>query len=972
MTQDAYIPPRGELDAWIEAYEQFQAQNGDADLAAFLPAPDHVLYQMALRELVRVDLEYGWQQGRPHPLEDYRKRFPELFADVESLEAVAFEEYRLRLQAGERPTPVEYQHRYGVCTEHWLDHWAEVHDFAETHVLAPNAELEVLRAYQRYLLEGTDHDVTELESARRHAEETSCLPSVGSEFLGFRLMGELGRGAFGRVYLARQGELADRTVALKISADPAQESHTLAQLNHDNIVPIYSVHREPPFQAVCMPFLGATTLADFLGHLRSCEQLPTSGASLVLMLERGRQRLAAVVGGLEPRGSDSKPVMPSSSGPPDGPPATLKALERMSYVRAVLWLGARLASGLQHAHECGILHRDLKPANILLTDHGQPMLLDFNLSHDTKLGSSVSAAFVGGTLLYMAPEHLAAFRGHGQCLDRRSDLYSLGVILHELLTGRHPFPIHRGPLRQVLAKMIRDREQPAPSLRAENSELPRSLEAIIRHCLEPNPEFRYSSAADLQEDLECQLNDLPLRHALEPSGLERGQKWLRRQARWLTLGRMTAATFTLCLVGALGILGQEYRRLYLVTNQGERIAQRPAAPVVDAPAQEAAFYLEQCRLCLGRADTAAAVAAADSALALAPGWAAAHSARARAYQARGDLDRALGDLLAASAPGAGDPDLEAARNDPHFAGAFLRQGIACKEQGQYEQAIAHCSDALQLDPTCSSAYLHRAESYWRLQQWERAREDCKQVLARDSGCVPAYTMRGDAHRRLYDDEDARADYESALRLDSTCWRAWRGRTELALERDSRRSLLELHVRVFLEPANPYLLAERGRALLATGRPQAAVEDCNQALQRSPDCATALQVRARAQLALGRLDAAAADASQALRLAPTDESTYLVRARARFARGGNYPATLADCSEAVRLAPRSGEARELRGRVHEVTGAYAAAREDAMQARRLTVRPATIRPASTSARMGPGKTTEIRAAVESPDSTSNHR
>src|SRR5207245_6301118 len=109
-------------------------------------------------------------------------------------------------------------------------------------------------------------------------------------------------------------------------------------------------------------------------------------------------------------------------------------LEGMSYVHAVLWIGARLADGLAHAHERGILHRDLKPANVLLTDEGQPMLLDFNLAADAQHCANAAAAAVGGTLPYMAPEHLKAFRGCKQPLDACSYLSSLRVTLHALLT----------------------------------------------------------------------------------------------------------------------------------------------------------------------------------------------------------------------------------------------------------------------------------------------------------------------------------------------------------------------------------------------------------------------------------------------------------------------------------------------------------------------------------------------------------
>src|SRR5262249_31060500 len=102
------------------------------------------------------------------------------------------------------------------------------------------------------------------------------------------------------------------------------------------------------------------------------------------------------------------PAPAAADPPPTAVPAAVpfQKLQGYSYVEAILWLGCCLADGLAHAHERGILHRDLKPANILLTDEGQPMLLDFNLSEDTKLRGSLSGAYMGGTLPYMAPEHL--------------------------------------------------------------------------------------------------------------------------------------------------------------------------------------------------------------------------------------------------------------------------------------------------------------------------------------------------------------------------------------------------------------------------------------------------------------------------------------------------------------------------------------------------------------------------------------
>ena len=203
----------------------------------------------------------------------------------------------------------------------------------------------------------------------------------------------------------------------------------------------------------------------------------------------------------------------------------------MGYVQAILWLMARVAEGLAHAHERGILHRDLKPANILFADDGEPVLLDFNLAADTKAKLGASLAFIGGTLPYMAPEHLSAFREGKETVDARSDIYALGVILYELLTSVHPFPLRHGHVDAILPEMIADRLGSVPDVRSANPSVSPAVAAIVRHCLEPDPSRRYQSARELQEDLQRQLDDLPLRHVPEPSIRERLGKWARRHPR---------------------------------------------------------------------------------------------------------------------------------------------------------------------------------------------------------------------------------------------------------------------------------------------------------------------------------------------------------------------------------------------------------------------------------------------------------
>ncbi len=489
------------LDKCVERFESARSQNPDADLAAFLPAPTHPSFLDVLSELIRIDLEMGWRAGQPVPLGRYRERFPELFLDGASRAAVAYEEYRQRCQAGEQPEPEEYRDRFGVATDSW-----------------PRP------------------------TPRRPPAEQVRFPQPGEEFAGFRLLTELGRGAVGRVFLAAQGELADRPVVVKIAPDLFEEPRTLAQLQHTHIVPIYSCHRQPPLQAVCMPYLGKTTLADLLRRIQASPLLPTSAREVLLWLSRT---------GNSERGTRSDDLGSALR----APISTFE--EGRSYVELVLWLAARLAEGLEHAHQRGILHLDLKPANVLLTNDGLPLLLDFNLAQDVKCRSS--ATVIGGTLPYMAPELLAAFAGQERTLDGRADVYSLGVVLYELLTGQSPFAVQSGPLERILE---RARARSLPPL-ATSSQITPAVRAIVLRCLHPQPEKRYQSARQLAEDLDCQLNHQPLRHQPEPSPGERLRKWLRRHPR-LTSSASVAILAGILLLGLGSILvirGQRLQRL---------------------------------------------------------------------------------------------------------------------------------------------------------------------------------------------------------------------------------------------------------------------------------------------------------------------------------------------------------------------------------------------------------------------------
>src|SRR5262249_54270491 len=214
---------------------------------------------------------------------------------------------------------------------------------------------------------------------------------------------------------------------------------TLAQLQHTHIVPIYSLHHREPFQAMCMPYLGATTLADVLKLQRGLPAPPDSGRAFLDALEARRGLLKIPAATSPAQAAAEKRTAPLKSQVLPHSPEPAQRLATKSYVEAVLEMAADLAEGLGQAHERGILHRDLKPANILLGDDGQALLLDFNLSEDTKLRRTATAALIGGTLAYMPPEHLQAFGQGDRPVDGRRDLYALGLLVYELLSRRPPF-----------------------------------------------------------------------------------------------------------------------------------------------------------------------------------------------------------------------------------------------------------------------------------------------------------------------------------------------------------------------------------------------------------------------------------------------------------------------------------------------------------------------------------------------------
>ena len=395
-----------------------------------------------------------------------------------------------------------------------------------------------------------------------------ALPKIGDELFGFRLREQLGQGAFARVFLAEQIELAGRQVALKTSDLCGTEPQTLAQLQHTNIVPIYSVHEDAAagIRAVCMPYFGGAALSQVLRAVWEKSEHPQHGSELDAALASVATS-SMLVEETDNASRQTDVTPPLTTGEPSVatknlPPVATK-FAAFDYAHACAWIIARLAEGLQHAHDRGVLHRDIKPSNILIAGDGTPMLLDFNLAHDESQPQAQVEATLGGTVAYMAPEHLRALNIRSreliQAVDHRADIYGLGMVMFEMIAGHNPFDHQASysPMPILLEAMAGERSRAVPSLRQFNNDASWGLESVVRKCLAPIPGQRYQRAEHLAEDLDRLLDNRPLKHAPELSRVEQIQKWVRRHPRIASSTLITTAATGLLTLGGLMLAGTQ-------------------------------------------------------------------------------------------------------------------------------------------------------------------------------------------------------------------------------------------------------------------------------------------------------------------------------------------------------------------------------------------------------------------------------
>jgi serine/threonine-protein kinase len=325
----------------------------------------------------------------------------------------------------------------------------------------------------------------------------------------YRLERQIGAGGMGTVFLAFDPALG-RRVALKFlhRNDPQQterflrEARSQARVEHPNICKVHEVGEVDGRPYIAMQYIEGTSLSELRGSL-----------------------------------------------------STEEAVRLVSEV----------ARAIQAAHRSGLIHRDLKPANILVTldDAGrrQPYVVDFGLAQDQSEESLTRTGMISGTPSYLSPE-----QAQGEALDRRSDVYSLGIVLYELLAGQPPFvgPTPAGTLVRIL-------QEDAPRLRKIAPAVPQDLDTIVMKCIEKDPARRYDSARALADDLDCWLDGEPIQ--AQPAGWTyRLGKKLRKNRALAGVAGAAAIALVALAVGLVHVRMQARERAELAQRFGQRVA----------------------------------------------------------------------------------------------------------------------------------------------------------------------------------------------------------------------------------------------------------------------------------------------------------------------------------------------------------------------------------------------------------------
>ena len=393
------------------------------------------------------------------------------------------------------------------------------------------------------------------KQARRKTTTRKRPPGVdvtASTLGDYQIHREIGRGGMGIVYEATQISL-NRTVAVKVLPFAAildqqqirrfrNEAHAAASLHHSHIVPVFGVGCERGVHYYSMQMINGQSLEQSLG-LNQClrpvrhtnSQLPLGRTSTHELIPRfGIERgLRKNIADFDLQDGSTKVTRRNNC-------STLDSVPDRSFIRDKVQLAIRVADALHYAHGEGVIHRDIKPSNLLIDEFGKIWIADFGLARVRGVGNLTAEGSVMGTIRYMSPEQIS---GRHESVDHRTDIYSLGITLYELLTLR---PAFAGDHREQLMRSVETHDPVAP--RKINPAITVDLETIVFKAIAKNKDDRYTTAGELADDLRRFLDGRPTL-ARRPTTIDLAFKWAMRRRG------MVVASLAMMFLVVVGLAG---------------------------------------------------------------------------------------------------------------------------------------------------------------------------------------------------------------------------------------------------------------------------------------------------------------------------------------------------------------------------------------------------------------------------------
>jgi serine/threonine protein kinase/Flp pilus assembly protein TadD len=801
--------------------------------------------------------------------------------------------------------------------------------------------------------------------AKTPAAQAACLTKeqVPAQLGDYRLLRQVGRGGMGVVYEALQESLG-RHVALKIlpfntlvQAEHLERFHREARaaacLHHTNIVPVFGVGQHQGIHYYAMQFIqgqGLDAVLEEVRRVRQNEVGSTAQAALTTAVARGllSGRVSASAKTMEGSVGDAIWLPPCPAGtdaslPPAGAVATpvssgsrLNVHEERRYFASVAAIGRQAAEALEYAHGQGIVHRDIKPSNLLLDMEGRLWIADFGLARVEDSEALTRPGDILGTVRYMAPE-----RFQGQA-GPKSDVYSLGATLYELLALRPAFEqVNQGALVQQIARL-----EPPP-LRKLDARIPRDLETIVLKAMAKDPDRRYSSAGQMAEDLGNFLADRPIR--------ARRASWRERSWRWCRRNPMVAS-----LLASVAVL-----LLVVATSVGWAARDRTARAV--ALEREVNFALDEAQALIKKARWPDALAALERAAKfVAAAERNEHPPRLADLRRDVDMARRLEDLH--SQGGASD-----------FYMGLPRYGQAFRDYGIDLAVLAEAEAAARIQARSIRLELARALDFWSASlpyEGNRDPPDHKYLLALARSADPdpwrnqlREALAGNDHKALRvmaESADvtqlapetlallghilARPIAHNGKRVFLPAFprvpTIWRPDDEVLsdfLRRAQRQYPGDLWINstlagyclhtlahydeavryyaaaLALRPDSPYLTQGLGLALVRAGGHQQGVAELSRAIQLKPDFLEALLNRGEAYMNLGQADRGLADFSMVIGLGCNWRYAWAQRGWA-YTVLRQWDKAIGDLSKAIEMDPRySWVQRSYRARCYVALG-----------------------------------------------------